>query len=50
MSTNFPGFPHTVGFVEYYQEPISQAFPIKWVRLSFPKLWKIDEKTCAFPM
>ena len=49
MSNNFPGSPHTMGFVEYSWEPISQAFPILWVLLSFPMLWEIDEKTHAFP-
>ena len=27
-----------------------QAFPIRWISLSFPMLWEIDEKTYAFPM
>ena len=49
MSNNFPGSPHTMGFVEYSWEPISQALPILWVLLSFPMLWEIDEKTHAFP-
>ena len=50
MSANFPGSPHTMGFVEYYREPISQAFPIRWVWLSLPMLWEIDEKILAFPL
>ena len=50
MSTNFPGSPHTMGFLGYYQEPISQTFPIRWVWLLFPMLWEINEKTHAFPM
>ena len=50
MSTNFPGSPHTMGFAEYYWEPISQSFPIQWFWLSFPVLQEIDEKTHAFPM
>ena len=50
MSTNFPGSPHAMGFVEYNREPNSQAFPIQWVLLSFPTLWEIDEKTDGFPM
>ena len=50
MSTNFLCSPYTMGFVEYYWEPISQAFPIQWVWLSFPVLWEIDEKTHVFPM
>ena len=39
-----------MGFVEYYEEPISQAFPIWLVWLFFSLLWEIDEKTHAFPM
>ena len=50
MSTNFPDSPHTMGFVWYYREQISQAFPIGWVSLSFPMLCEIDEKTHAFLM
>ena len=50
MSTNFPDSPHTMGFVGYVQEPISQTFPIRWVWLSFPMLWEIYEKTHAFPI
>ena len=50
MSKNFPGSPHSLGFVGYYWEAISQAFPIQWVWLFFPMLWKCDEKTHAFPM
>ena len=29
MSTNFPGSPHTMGFVGYFLEPISQTFSIR---------------------
>ena len=29
QSTNFPGSPHTMGFVEYFRESISQTFPIR---------------------
>ena len=50
MSTYFPGSPHTMGFAGCYLEPISQAFPISRVWLSFPTLWEIDEKIHAFPM
>ena len=49
MSTNFPGSPHTLRFVEYYWEPISQALPIPWVWLSFPVLWKLMRKHIHFP-
>ena len=48
MSTNFPGSPHTTGFEGYFREPISQTFPIRWVWLSFPMLWEINEKTHVF--
>ena len=44
MSTNFPGSPHTMGFAGFSQEPISQAFPIRWVFLPFPLLWKLKRK------
>ena len=50
MSTNFPAFPHTMGFVGFFWEPASQAFPIRLVFLSSPKLLEIDEKTHAFPI
>ena len=50
MSTNFLGSPHTVGFVGYIREPISQTFPIRWVWLFVPMLWEINEKTHALPM
>ena len=50
MSTNFPGFPQTVGFVGYFRETTSQTFPIQWVWLSLPMLWEINEKTHASPM
>ena len=50
MSTNFLGSPHTVGFVGYIREPISQTFPIRWVWLFVPMLWEINEKTYALPM
>ena len=51
MSTNLPGFPHAVGFVGYFREAISQTFPIRWIWLSFPMLWEInEEQTHAFPM
>ena len=50
MNTNFPGSPHTVGFVGYFRDSISQSFPIRWVRLSFPMLWEITDKTHAFPL
>ena len=46
MSTNFPGYPHTMSFVGYFLEPISQTFPIWWFWLSFLMLWEINEKTC----
>ena len=49
MSTSFPASPHAMGFVRYYREPISQAFPIWWVWLSFPMLWKIEGETHGFP-
>ena len=51
MSTNFPGSPHTMGFLYlgYYREPISRTFPIRWFWLSFLRLWEINEKTHAFP-
>ena len=49
MTTSFPGFPHTVGFLGYYQKSIFQTFPVPpWVWLSFPMLWEISEKTHAF--
>ena len=50
MSINLPGFPHTVGFVGYFREAISQTLPIRWVWLSFPMLWEINELAHAFPM
>ena len=50
MSTSFLGSPHTVGFVGYLREPISQAFPIRWVWLFFHMLWEINERTRALPM
>ena len=50
ISTNFPGSPHTTGFVGYFREPISQTFPVRWFWLSFARLWEINEKTHAFPM
>ena len=50
MSTNFPGFSHRMGFLGFYRERIFQTFPIRWVWLSFPMLWEINEKTHAFPM
>ena len=50
LSTNFPGSPHTMDFAGLSQEPISQAFPILWVFLSFLMLWEIDEKNRAFPI
>ena len=50
MSTNFPGFSHRMGFLGFYWERIFQTFPIRWVWLSFPMLWEINEKTHAFPM
>ena len=50
MSINFPGSPHTMDFLGYSRETISQAFLIPWVWLSFPMLWEIDEKTHALPM
>ena len=28
VSTNFPGFPHTMGFVGFSRKPISKVFPI----------------------
>ena len=36
MSTSFPGSPHTMGFVGYFRETISQTFSIWWIWLSFP--------------
>ena len=36
MSTNFRGSPHMMGFVRFSCQPISQAFPIRWVLLPFP--------------
>ena len=50
MSTNFLGSPYTMGFVGFFREPISQAFPIRWVFLPFPMLWETDEKNHAFPV
>ena len=50
MGTNFPGSSHTMGFVGYFWEPISQNFPIRGFWLSFSRLWEINEKTLAFPM
>ena len=50
MSTNFPGSPHTVGFVGFSQKSIFQAFLIRWVFLLFPMPWEIDEKTHTFPI
>ena len=50
MGTNFPGSPHTMGFVGYLREPVSQTFPIQWFLLSFPRLWEINEKKRAAPM
>ena len=50
MSTNFPVFPHVIGFVGYFPEPISQTFSIPCFWLSFPMLWEINEKTHAFPI
>ena len=38
---------HTMGKVWL---PISQVLPIRWVLLHFPRLWKIDGKTQAFPI
>ena len=50
MSTSFPGPPHTMGFVGYSRELISQTFPIRWNWLSFAMLWETNENTHAFPM
>ena len=50
MSINFSGFQYTMGFLGYYREPIFHTFSIRWVRLSFPMLWEINEKTHSFPM
>ena len=50
MRTNFSGSPHTMGFVGFSREQISQAFPIQWILLPFPMLWEIDEKTNVFPI
>ena len=50
MSTNFPAFPHTTGFVGFFREPVSQAFSIRLALLSFPMLLEIVEKTHAFPI
>ena len=49
-SANFPGSLHTMGFVEFSQKSIFQAFPIRWIFLVFPMPWKIDKKTHAFPI
>ena len=48
MSINFPGSPHTMGFLGFSKESISQAFPIRWVFLSFTVLWETYEKIRAF--
>ena len=45
----FPGSPHTMGFVGYLREPISQTFPIRWVWLSFPCYGKLMRKHMHFP-
>ena len=50
MRTNFSGSPHTMGFVGFSREQISQTFPIQWILLPFPMLWEIDEKTNVFPI
>ena len=50
MSTNFPGSPHTMGFVGFSRKPTSQAFPIWWVFLPSPLLRKIDQRTHTFPI
>ena len=49
MSTNYPGSLHTMGFVEYYREPISQAFPIRWFGCLFPCYGKLMRKHMHFP-
>ena len=48
ICTNFSGSPHTMGFIEYYWEPISQALPIRWVWLSFSVLRKLMRKHMHF--
>ena len=50
MCANFPGSPHTMGFVGFSREPISQVFLIWWVFLHFSMLREIDEKTYGFPI
>ena len=50
MSSNFSGYPRTMGFAGFSLKPISQAFPIWCVFLPFPMLWETDEKTHAFPI
>ena len=50
MTTNFLSSPQTMGFVEYYQKPISQTFLIRWVWLSFFLCyWKLIRKHMHFP-
>ena len=50
VSTNFPGSPHTMGFVGFSRKPISKVFPIWWVVLPFPMLWETNEKIHAVLM
>ena len=45
-SANFPGSLHTMGFVEFSQKSIFQAFPIRWI---FPCLGKLTRKLMHFP-
>ena len=50
MSTNFPGFLHTMGLAGLSWEAIPQAFSIRWIFLSFLMLWETDGKNHAFPI
>ena len=50
MSTNFPGFLHTMGLAGLSWEPIPQAFSIRWIFLPFLMLWETDRKNHAFPI
>ena len=49
MSTNFPGFLHTMGLAGLSWEPIPQAFSIRWIFYLFSCYGKLMGKIMHFP-
>ena len=49
MSTNFPGSPHTMGFVGYFREQFPRLSPFVGFGCLFPRYGKLMRKDMHFP-